>query len=47
METNESEPSLRCRNRRDDVETGGRLPTGISLQGDLITVQAASGIEVV
>jgi hypothetical protein len=31
METNESELPMRCRNRRDDVETGGRLPTGNSL----------------
>lgn len=31
METNESELPVRCRNRKDDVETGGRLPTGINL----------------
>ena len=31
METNESELPVRCRKRKDDVETGGRLPTGINL----------------
>jgi hypothetical protein len=35
METNESELPMRCRNRRDDVETGGRLPTGINLRRKL------------
>ena len=34
-ETSESEPPMRCRNRIDDVRTGGGVDPGISLGGVL------------
>jgi hypothetical protein len=45
METNESEPSMRCRKRRDDVKTEGESLTREKFGSDLLTGQAASGME--
>ena len=45
MKTNESEPLMRCRNRRDDVKTGDRSILREKSAGNLITALAASGIE--
>ncbi len=44
METNESELPMRCRNRSDDAETGGRLATGNNLDEYLKVAWMASGI---
>jgi hypothetical protein len=44
-ETNASEPLRKCRKRRDDVETRGESLTWDKSGGDLITVQAASGMK--
>jgi hypothetical protein len=46
IETSESEPLMTCRKRIDDVGTGGFRYPGTSLGGDLISAQAASGMEV-
>jgi len=45
-ETNESEPLMRCRKRRDEVKTGGVSLTRDKSGRDLFTGQAASGMEV-
>ena len=45
METNASEPLMKCRKRRDDVKTEGESLTRDKLGGNLLTAQAASGIE--
>jgi len=44
-ETSVSELLMRCRKRRDDVETGGNRYPGMSLGGDLCTAQTASGMK--
>jgi hypothetical protein len=46
METNASEPLMKCRKRRDDVKTGGWSLIRDKSGGNLFTVQAASGIKV-
>jgi hypothetical protein len=40
-----SKPLMKCRNRRDDVETGTRIYPGRSPEGVLITIRAASGMK--
>nr|WP_242467205.1 reverse transcriptase domain-containing protein [Ectothiorhodospira shaposhnikovii] len=45
VESNASEPLMRCRKRRDDVKTGTSRYPGTSLGGDLLTAQAASGMK--
>ncbi|MBV8770902.1 MAG: hypothetical protein JO166_01050 [Deltaproteobacteria bacterium] len=40
-----SKPLRKCRNRRDDVETGTRSYPGRSPDGVLITVRAAAGMK--
>jgi hypothetical protein len=44
-ETSASKPLMKCRNRRDDVETGRRSYPGRSPEGVLIAVRAASGMK--
>ncbi|KKM69918.1 hypothetical protein LCGC14_1445920 [marine sediment metagenome] len=46
METNASEPLMKCRKRMDGVKTGGSSLTRDKSGGDLFTVQAASGMKV-
>ncbi len=46
MKMNESEPLMRCRNRKDDVKTEGRLISREKSAGNLVTALTASGIEV-
>jgi hypothetical protein len=45
METNASEPLMKCRKRRNDVKTGGESLTRDKSGGNLSTAQTASGIE--
>jgi len=44
-ETSASKPLMRCRNRRDDVETGRCSYPGRSPEGGLTAVRAASGMQ--
>ncbi len=46
METSASEPLMRCRNIRGDVKTGVLSWSQDKRRGNLLTVCAASGIEV-
>lgn len=43
VESNESEPLMTCRKRRDEVKTGGESLTRDKSGGDLLTAQMASG----
>lgn len=45
VESNASEPLMKCRKRRKDVKTGGESLLRDQSGGDLFTVQAASGIK--
>lgn len=45
-EASESELLLRCRNEKDDVETGGLTGLQDKSEGNLFTARAASGIKV-
>ena len=45
METNVSEPLMKCRKRRDDVKTGVKSLLRDKSGGYLFTAQAASGIK--
>ena len=45
VESNASEPLMKCRKRRDDVKTGGQSLTREESGRDLLTAQMASGIE--
>ena len=45
METNESEPLMTYRKRRDDVKTGGESLLRDKSGGNLFTAQAASGMK--
>jgi hypothetical protein len=45
-EVSESELPLRCRNEKDDVETGGLIILQDKTEGSLFTARAASGIKV-
>jgi len=45
-ETSVSEPLMRCRKQKDDVETGGVHHSRISPGENLFTAWAASGIKV-
>ena len=45
MEPNASEPLMRCRKRRDDVETGGKSLLRDKAGGHLFTARSASGIK--
>jgi hypothetical protein len=44
-ETSVSEPLKKCRKRRDDVKTGGESLTREEAGRDLLTAQAASGMQ--
>ena len=44
-ETNESEPLMTCRKRRDDVKTTGESLPWDKLGGCLLMARAASGME--
>ena len=46
VESNESEPLMKCRKRREDVKTGRESLARDKFGGDLITARAASGIKV-
>jgi len=46
METNASEPLMKCRKCRDEVKTGGLSLTRDKSGGNLSTGQSASGIKV-
>ena len=43
--SNASEPLMKCRNRTDDVKTGGGVDSGISMGGACFLDHAASGIK--
>ena len=45
-ETSVSEPLMRCRNHRDDVETGDHERRQEKPKGNLVTAWVTSGIEV-
>ena len=45
-ETNASEPPMKCRKRRDGVKTGGESLTRDECGRNLLTAQAAPGMEV-
>jgi hypothetical protein len=45
METNTSEPLIKCRKRREVIKTRGELLTWDESGGDLLTVQAVTGME--
>jgi len=45
METNASEPLMKCRKRRDDVKTGGESLLRDKSGSNLFTAQAASGMK--
>ena len=45
VESNESEPLMRCRKRRDDVKTGRESLARDKFGGNLFTARAASGIK--
>ncbi|MCC5467893.1 hypothetical protein LMF89_21385 [Pelosinus sp. Bkl1] len=47
METNKNEPLLKYRNLQESSKPGADRKPGISLEDNLITVQMATGIEVV
>ncbi len=46
METNASEPLMKCRKLMDGVKTGGKSVIRDKSGGNLFTVQAASGMKV-
>ena len=45
METNTSEPLIKCRKRRDVIETRGESLTWDKSGGNLITVRTVTGME--
>jgi len=45
MQSNESEPLLKCRKRRNDVKTEGESLPREKSGGNLFTAQAASGMK--
>jgi hypothetical protein len=45
METNESEPLMKCRKRRDVIKTGGESLIRDKSGGNLFTVQAVAGMK--
>jgi len=45
METNTSESLIKCRKRRDAIKTRGESLTWDKPGGDLLTVQAVTGME--
>jgi hypothetical protein len=45
METNTSEPLIKCRKRRDVIETRRESLAWDESGGDLLTVQAVTGTE--
>jgi hypothetical protein len=45
VESNASEPLMKCRKRRDDVKTGGESLSRDQSGGNLPTAQAASGMK--
>jgi len=45
METNTSEPLIKCRKRRDAIETRGASLTWDKSGGYLFTVQTVAGME--
>jgi len=45
METNTSEPLIKCRKRRDVIKTRGESLTWDESGGNLFTVQAVTGME--
>jgi hypothetical protein len=45
METNTSEPPIKCRKRRNAIETRGESLTWDKSGGDLFTVQVVAGME--
>jgi hypothetical protein len=45
METNTSEPLIRCRKRRDVIKTRGESLTWDKSGGNLFTVQAVAGMK--
>jgi hypothetical protein len=45
METNTSEPLIKCRKCRDVIKTGGVLLTRDEPGGNLLTVQAVAGMK--
>jgi hypothetical protein len=45
METNTSEPLIKCRKRRDVIKTGGKSLTRDKSGGNLFTAQVVTGME--
>jgi hypothetical protein len=45
METNTSESLIKCRKRRDVIKTGGESLTRDKSGGNLLTVQAVTGMK--
>lgn len=45
METNTSEPLIRCRKRRDAIKTRGKSLTWDKSGGYLLTAQTVAGME--
>ncbi|MCK5633885.1 MAG: hypothetical protein KAI06_02310 [Anaerolineales bacterium] len=45
METNTSEPLTKCRKRREAIKTRGESLTWDESGGNLLTVQAVTGME--
>jgi hypothetical protein len=45
METNTSEPLIKCRKRRDAIKTRGRSLTWDKSGGHLFTAQAVAGMK--
>ena len=45
METNTREPLIKCRKRRDVIKTRGESLTWDESGGNLLTVQAVTGME--